>query len=365
MKITLKTIISLTTLLLSSTTLAQNQINTHWNLTAIHQQSNLQKIDKSQSLSLDFTTEYLVENGQWNLHIEANNSLSNKSVANVIESSNSDANNAINTTGNGRLQISELNYQLNLSNTQTVTFGLINSGGFLDTSNIANDENTQFLNATLVNNPLIDLPDYSIAAVAEFKSDFDWTFLISSTHGIADNPNRNYSELFEMGADDKGLFMAIETFISTLPWSNTQLKLGSWVHTGEHESLSDSTNTDNKNFGVYTTVMHQHDKHQFEVKAAMTNPEVSIAHRFLSIAHQYNWKNSLYSGLGYSLTNYSPKANVNSSNTQVMEAYLAYQMTEGLTLSPSIQWIENPQYSEVSIDDKIASIINLRINYQI
>jgi len=365
MHTTYRTPLTLFLFLYSFTAQAQAQapIKADWNITGIQQYSNISSLQNDHSLSIDLNLQHPTNTGIWNMHIEANTTPANDSVASRIESSNSDANTAISSKGNGRLQLSELSYQFKALGELNITLGLINSGGFLDTSNIANDENSQFLNSTLVNNPIIDFPDYAIAAVTQYQGDWDWTVLISSTHGIADNPNRDYSELFEVGADDKGLFMALETDIKTLLIGNTQLKIGGWLHSGEHQLLTNSNDTDNNNYGFYTTLSYQHKQHQLELRASVTNHKVSAAHSFISIAHQYDWNNQLYSGLGFSQTNYSKHALVNAENTKILEAYLAYKIAKGMTITPSVQWIENP-ISEPALTEGSVSIMNLRLNYQ-
>lgn len=95
---------------------------------------------------------------------------------------NGDAGSALNGNGDGRLQISELRYALPVRDFGTLSFGLLDPTAFLDTtshanptagpdfSGIANDETTQFLGNSFVNNPVVEFPDYTLGAAIPPKA---------------------------------------------------------------------------------------------------------------------------------------------------------------------------------------------------
>ncbi len=70
--------------------------------------------------------------------------------------------------GTGRKYLLEL-YYLKRIKKLTVAGGLIDSTAFIDTNRFANDELTQFLNESLVNNPIADLPSYNPGVYVKYN----------------------------------------------------------------------------------------------------------------------------------------------------------------------------------------------------
>ena len=102
--------------------------------------------------------------------------------------------------------------------------------GFLDVSRIANDENLFFLGMPFVNNPAIAFPDYVLGTTVDVSIPrlprSRIALALSSSHGLADNPEASYGELVDLGAARKGVFVAGRARWDGEVW---RAAIGGWV----------------------------------------------------------------------------------------------------------------------------------------
>jgi hypothetical protein len=98
------------------------------------------------------------------LYVEGNTTPFHDGVSRRIPEANTDAGTALNRSGEGRIQVSELRLIWPIFQGSHVHLGLLDATGFLDVSQIANDENLFFLGGPFVNNPTIEFPDYALGA---------------------------------------------------------------------------------------------------------------------------------------------------------------------------------------------------------
>ena len=157
--------------------------------------------------------------GAWRLYIEGNSTPRANGVSSLLPEANTDAGSALDRDRRGRLQISELNYAHRFGKALTVTAGLLDVSGFFDQSRIASDENTQFLGVSFVQNPTIEFPDYALGLVIEqsWETNTVWRAGLTSSNGLADNPNLSYAQLVNVGEDSKGVFA-----VTSLTWKNAE-----------------------------------------------------------------------------------------------------------------------------------------------
>ena len=332
-------------------------------VTAIHQHSNEKQIQSNNSLSADLGVYYQAQKGHWHLHLEASSTPNKRGVAAALPNSNADSGSSLNDRDQGRVQLSELLYLLNATDRLQISAGLVDATFYLDTANIMNDENQNFISATLVNNPVIDFPDYVIGGALQyqFTPEISTRAFISSTHGIADNNSRNYSSLFEVNEDDKGLFSAIE-----LGYASNQvfMNAGIWLHSGEHEPLDNRGDDDLSNYGSYVSAGWQTAPHQYEIRVGFANPDVSVANKFVSAAYQYS-TNDWNLGLGFSSTTLSTTLEDKfESPAQTAEVYWQKHLTKQWHITPSVQWFKKPLYESDNLElDSQIMTANLRVSY--
>ena len=251
-------------------------------ITVTFQHASDSRVEDELLASFDLVSTLPAGNGHWLIYVEGNTSPRTNGVSSMLSEANGDAGSALDRDGKGRLQVSNLHYLWYLDKDALVV-GLIDPTGPLDNSDIANDETGQFLSSTLVNNPTIAFPDYTLGAVYFMTPDnraLDFTFLVSSSHGLADNPNASYSELVDVGETGKGVFTSAEALIKQ---GNHNWRVGGWVQTADNPYLDGSGNTAN-NYGLYMSSDHQFGLHRLNLRLGLANDKVSEAASFIGLA---------------------------------------------------------------------------------
>ncbi|MDX1563413.1 MAG: hypothetical protein R3305_10830, partial [Gammaproteobacteria bacterium] len=211
------------------------------------------RIGEDRTASFDLTLERATTRGRWFAYVEANTSPNRRQASTVLAEVNADAGTALDPDRRGRVQLSELNYQLALTDGASVTLGYLDPSGYLDRSRITNDENVQFLGVSFVNNPTIEFPDYTMGVVYQRPArgkQPQINAVVTSSNGLADNPNLSYAQLLELSSGNKGVFAAIGT-----AWLNERglVRIGAWINTRPHTTL-DETSNDSDNYGVYAVL---------------------------------------------------------------------------------------------------------------
>lgn len=301
--------------------------------------------------------------GTLHAHVEANTTPRKDGVSAFIGEANANAGTALNSRDHGRLQISEFYYEFG-DEALSAAIGLIDVKAFLDTSAIANNERSQFLSATLVNNATIEFPDYTLGAAAVAGGEGmrpSLTIVAASSHGLGDNAKRAYPELFRMGNSGKGVFAAAE-----LGWSvpalgqDGALRAGAWTNTADHSSLNGASTTE-RNAGLYGVADGRIAETGWNLRAGLADQDVSAAAWFVGGALEHPF-GPVTAGLGLTHTGVSDKAGAGTGNMTQAELYVKYDFSEQVHLTPSLEWVRNPGFdSTASIVDRSAWIVGLRI----
>jgi len=311
--------------------------------------------------SVDIVATIPTVHGQWLLYVEGNTSPQPRGVSSLYAEANQDAATAVDRDGHGRLQVSSLHYLWYLGH-NALALGLINPAGPIDNSEVANNETNQFLATTLVNNPTIAFPDYALGMVCFFKpehSPLDLTFLLSSSQGLGDNPNKSYSELVDVGASGKGAFAVAE-----LVWKQAQQawRGGIWLQTAANAYLDGSGNTAN-NYGFYFSTDHRVGEYGLNLRLGLANPKVSEAAQFVGLAVDRALGKS-HAGIGYTYTFVSSAAGTGKGDRTQVEAYYRVDLSKALSLTPSLQKIHNSGFATTSaIIDRDVNVISVRTSY--
>lgn len=321
------------------------------------------RIDNEALISIDLLTTLPAGRGEWTVYVEGNSSPLADAVSSNIGEANGDAGSATNRDDKGRFQVSELHYTLPVGEA-SLTLGLMDTSAFLDGSEVANDETSQFLGSTLVNNPTIEFPDYTLGAAytRELLQDtLNFTIVVASSHGLGDNPDKSYSQLLEVDQRHKGLFAAAEIGYSL---SDTYIRIGGWINTKDHSNLDGSGNGRENSSGVYTSIDGKLNEASWNLRAGLADDEVSQAQEFIGIALEHPFMGSTL-GAGITHTGLSDKgASAGQDHTTQGELYLRYEYSDQLHISPSLQWIENSGFdsSGGSFDNSL-TVLSARVNY--
>ena len=319
------------------------------------------RIDDELLASVDIVSTIPTSHGQWLLYVEGNTSPRQNGVANLLPEANQDAGSALDRDGKGTLQVSALHYLHFLGNSAVVV-GLIDPAAPLDNSDIANDETQQYLASTLVNNPTIAFPDYALGMAYFYKPDnskFDVTLLLSSSHGLADNPNKSYSELVDVTETGKGVFAAGE-----LVWQTgiNTWRTGVWLQTADNAYVDGSGNTAN-NYGVYLSSDHHFGQHRLNVRAGLANDKVSEAAEFIGLAVDHALGKN-HAGIGYTHTFVSSEAGAGKGDRTQLELYYRFNLQENFSITPSVQRIHNSGFDNTGTSsDSSVHVISARASY--
>jgi len=329
--------------------------------TTVLQSADDKAIDDELLASFDLVTTFPAAGGKWVVYVEGNTSPRNQGVSALLGEANADAGSALDREGNGRLQISELHYFHSLGEGLLVS-GLVDVTGTLDTSEVANNETLQFLSSALVNNPTIDFPDYSLGIVynREFSKERGYSLAVTSSHGLADNPDASYAQLVDIGASGKGVFVAAE---GLWPVASSNLHAGVWWNTADHARLDGQLGTE-QNYGLYLVVDGHLGSSLLNVRVGLANDKVSQAAKFLSAALERRLSKATL-GLGLALTGLSNEDVIpNQDDMLQAEVYLRLEPRVDLSITPAMQWLNNSGFDGSGLPlDSDQILFSLRLNF--
>lgn len=319
------------------------------------------RINDEALASLDIVSTVPTAHGHWMIYLEGNTSPRQAGVASLLPEANQDAATAVDQNDKGRLQVSALHYLWFQGNSAFV-LGLINPAGPVDKSAIANNETRQFLATTLVNDPTIAFPGYALGMVYFYKPDYkslDMTFLLSSSHGLGDNPDKSYSELVDVSEAGKGVFAVVE-----MVWKQPQYtwRSGVWVQTADNVYLDGSGRTAD-NYGIYLNADHRLGAYGVNLRLGLANPRVSLAAQFFGLAVDRAFGKD-HAGIGYTCTFASGRAVIDTANRGQLEAYYRLDLSDNFAITPSLQQIQNSVFdkSGTSVDRNV-NVISVRASY--
>lgn len=339
-----------------------HQIQVEGGFTATLQSSSDERLRDEALASFDLVAVIPHGQGQWTTYIEGNISPRRQGVSTLLGEANGDAGSALDRDDKGRLQVSELHYSRDVGD-NSLTVGLLNPAGVLDASAVANDETSEFLGASFVNNPTIAFPDYALGAslhLEEGNGGPGFNLLLSSSHGLADNPNRSYAQLVDVEASDQGLFLGAETY-----WrrGDSRWRLGLWAHS-EEQPVVDGAAKEAANYGSYLSTDYAVGNSRWNLRLGVANAEVSPAAAFVGLAVESPVAGHSL-GAGVARTLVSDQLGDADDVTQA-ELYLRVAMGDGLQLTPSIQYLRNSGFDHSGGEfDRAVSVYSLRAGYSL
>lgn len=338
----------------------QAEVTFEGGITATYQQANDDRVEDEAFASADLVGVIPAGPGELTVYLEGNTTPETDGVSALLPEVNADAGSALDDDGDGRVQVSELHYTLPIGEARWLTVGLLDVTGFLDASDVANDETAQFLGGTFVNNPTIGFPDYTLGLVyGRAPSDTPgYVLTLTGSHGLADNPGAGYDELVELDRDEKGVFAAAEL---NWPLANGTVRAGIWANTAEHDRL-DGTGTD-ANRGIYASIDGSLSRVNWNVRLGAADQEVAEAARFASLALEYPYgENAVGAAIGR--IGASDELAGDRDDTTHAELYARFAVAGGFEVTPNVQWVENSglDSSEAAVDASV-TVVGMRFNY--
>lgn len=332
-------------------------------LTGVVQQE-LNTGDDDASLSGDFFVNYPTAGGNWFLYIEGSTGNDANSIFNLYPEVNGDANSVLDRNGDSHIQISELYYRFNWGDGSQLMVGHLDTSAQIDRSRISNDENTQFLGTSFVNNPTIAFPDYTLGILYRrlaVERRPEVTLILSSSDGIADNPGRSYNELVDIADAGKGLFGS-----ASARWFRgaTEYGAGVWFRTDDHPLLDDTSQNGHKR-GAYAVYGIAFGAQAVNVRAGIANDAVSQVSGFTGISYEYKQTRGTF-GFGAARIFESRRARTaTSGDTDHLEAWYRVPVIPGhLHVTVDAQFVRNPGFDKSGVTaDARAVLAGLRFDY--
>ncbi|REL27605.1 hypothetical protein DXX93_14260 [Thalassotalea euphylliae] len=305
---------------------------------------------------LDADIEGQLPIGRWHMYVEGTSSSKAGKVTATYGEALADAGGAADEDGDGRIQISSLEYYLPLGKGELVA-GLLYPSGFTESGDWSNDETTQFISSAFVNIQTSGAPDYALGLgyTGQIDEQLSYSFLLSQAQGLGDLDAR-YSTLFD---ELDEYFTSAE-----LVWQYQQLTIHGalWISSLDIEAFDGGMDN---NAGGHLTLAYQTDVGQFLFRYGLANEDVSEIDAFYGVSWQQQVDRWAF-GLGYSQSMVSSELNTNNELDDIsqFEAYAKYQVLDNVHLTGSIQHIENSGFGDLGEIETEPTIVTLRASFE-
>lgn len=283
--------------------------------------------------------------------------------------------------------IIELWYQQSFRNdTLQLRIGKLDmTGGFecrgcpvsFDGNMYANDENTQFLNAALVNNPTIPFPDYGLGVIIHWNPLEQWYVSVGAADAQADKRETGFNTTFR--DEDYFVYMAETGITPQLNSANGPLqgayRVGVW-YDPQPKANSDKSEEDKSyrdDTGLYVSCDQMLAKENTDpddtqglgafFRYGYAHSRTNDITNFYSAGFQYqgllDGRDGDVLGLGVAYGTFSDSTDETYTEDyeKIVEMYYSARITPWMNLSPSVQYITNPGGDKTVTD---AVIVGLR-----
>ncbi len=229
-----------------------------------------------------------------------------------------------------------------------LTGGIIDATAYIDDNNFANDEVAQFMNDTLVNNTLANLPSYDIGGVAELEmSNLSLKGLFMSSKNEEDSEYNYYAlqlayKLNTNIGEGNYRIYAFTTNDKFTAWNGIDREKLMGVGISIDQQLS-------KNFGIFSRFGWQDDS------AVIDHDQLYSAG--IKLSGDLWGRNDDVLGVGYSYLNGADDGEIDNTNT--FEAYAKFKISDFTDVTVDFQYIsDNMKHYQ----DQDGLIYGLRLN---
>ncbi len=221
----------------------------------------------------------------------------------------------------------------------SLAVGLIDAAAWLDGNDVANDEFTQFLGASFVNNSTIDMPSASAGAAYTAALGRSWglTLLAANARGV----EPSYRTAFELGREDHGLFTALQ-----VEWTGTGMSAnaGVWFnsrhHDGDGDGIDDDRLSDARGRGAYGNLSGALGQGQWNLRLGWADPDVQAAAGFAAIAYAHPiGKTVLGAAIGRTFVSHQLRGA--RADVDQAEVYLRLPLTHGFSVTADLQHVRH------------------------
>jgi len=284
--------------------------------------------------SVDLAVDANLESGTLHFLVEGSSSAVG-SASDVVNGVNAGAGTVANVNANvnttGGLQLSEISYAMNFG-AYVVSVGVQNLFSFMDMNSTSNAQAEQFMASSLVNNPTIAAPDYTVSTVVNYgyEDKSNMVFMIANAYGLADNDTADYADLIDFGQTpaglDKGLFGLAELRMED---QGVWLTLGTWVNTQEENPLK----------GSYINLDSAEDENfAWSFRYGQSDDAVGVK-TFGSFSTSTAYGDGTL-GVAVGVQKLAA-VGANIGDMTMLETYYRWQLSDSFSLTPDIQYWRN------------------------
>jgi len=284
------------------------------------------------------------------------------------------------SVGNRGMDIVECFYEGPFfSNNLTLAIGKLDFTGIFDASEYADDECTQFLNASLVDDPAIPFAAQGLGVVLTWDVTDSWYIMGGVGDAQADSRETGFGTMFHK---EDYFFYALETGVTRQLNSANGLmpgayRIGIW-NDPQPKAHSDSSKNYRDDVGVYLSCdqMLIKENSDFEDNQGLgaffryghANSKRNDITNFWSFGFQYQGliegRDDDVLGAGFAQGFFSNRASTTYRDDyeSAAEVYYNARVTPWLNITPSIQYITNPGGTETASDAVLLGVRTL-INF--
>jgi porin len=285
--------------------------------------------------------------------------------------------------GRNTFNIIELWYEQSFfDDTLRIRLGKLDmTGGFecrgcpvsFDGNAYANDENTQFLNGALINNPTIPFPDYGLGAIVFWNPVESWYLSVGAADAQADARETGFNTAFH--GEDHFVYMAETGFTPQLDSANGPLqgayRFGVW-YDPRPKAHADAAREYRDDTGFYLSFDQALTKENNTAddtqglgaffRYGYAPGRANDVTQFFSAGFQYQGlfegRDDDVLGVGWAHGAFSDRADTTytEDHESVVEAYYSAVITPWMLVSPSVQYIANPGGDNTNRDAVVAGV---------
>jgi porin len=246
-----------------------------------------------------------------------------------------------------------------------------------DGSLFANDETSQFLNRSLVNNPTIPFPQPGLGALIHAEPVEGWYVAAAVADADAQATETGFNTAFHGAADTLSIY---ETgILPKLPSANGPLqggyRVGMWYDPQAKDRL-DGSGVKRDGVGFYTScdqMLWKENGHKDDTQGlgvfgryGIANADVSEIKSFWSIGPQYRGliptRDKDVMSFGVAQGRLSRQAEFTRSNETILEWFYNIELTPCLHISPDVQYIFNPG-GDASVNDAVVVGVRVQVSF--
>ena len=314
--------------------------------------------DASYSVDITLTKEF--ENGTAFIATEAGEGTGVDDELTVFSAVNADA-----TGGDANISVTEAWYEHRFE-PLTVTMGKVAADAFMDSSEYANDETTQFLGSEFKHSSTIEFPDNSAGLILGLALSDTVT-----VEAIVMDGNADWEDMFE--DTFYGGQFTISPEIAGKPGN---YRVFGWGSGRDHTKWNDSSKVQENSYGFGLSADQElADIVGVFARYAWQNPKVYLNGESCSLEHSYSigmqiagepWgRDADVFGIAFGQIIPSGDYKDAGSNLKAdpegrIELYYSYKVNDHLTISPDVQIVMNPYGGDAANGDKTIFVGGVR-----